>query len=208
MLINKQQYDKLPDNLKKYFISEIAGINESYEKTFYCPKVSRRERHAGFEQSGILTHAEMLSRMGGYFIDEAGNRTDQQSKNIWCPTTGAVYAHGLSKIYEAWCQTHNKTSVVGNNHPTVKPVALMRYLIQLVTPAGSTVLDPFMGSGSTGMAARELGHTFVGIDLDPAYVSIAQKRIQGWVCTETKKSDQSETTANSSPTDLWADLFE
>jgi site-specific DNA-methyltransferase (adenine-specific) len=68
----------------------------------------------------------------------------------------------------------------------------MRYLIQLVTPANSTVLDPFMGSGSTGMAARELGHTFVGIDLDPAYVEIALKRIEGWV----KPKDSSHSTYN------------
>jgi site-specific DNA-methyltransferase (adenine-specific) len=68
----------------------------------------------------------------------------------------------------------------GNNHPTVKPVALMRYLIKLVTPANSTVLDPFTGSGSTGMAAVELGHTFVGCELDPNYVEIAKTRITAW----------------------------
>ncbi len=67
-----------------------------------------------------------------------------------------------------------------NNHPTVKPVALMRYLIQLVAPDNSVVLDPFTGSGSTGMAAVELGHTFIGCELDPNYVDIATKRITAW----------------------------
>jgi DNA modification methylase len=75
----------------------------------------------------------------------------------------------------------NKYKAVGNNHPTVKPVALMRYLIKLVTPPNSKVLDPFAGSGSTGMAACELGHTFVGCELDPAYVDIAKRRIEGWI---------------------------
>jgi DNA modification methylase len=65
----------------------------------------------------------------------------------------------------------------GNNHPTVKPVALMKYLVRLVTPQGSHVIDPFSGSGSTGMACRELGRTYTGIDLDPRYCEIARKRI-------------------------------
>ena len=69
---------------------------------------------------------------------------------------------------------------VGNNHPTVKPIALMKYLIRLITPPGGTVLDPFNGSGSTGCAAVELGHEYIGCELDPAYVEIAKKRIDAW----------------------------
>jgi site-specific DNA-methyltransferase (adenine-specific) len=64
-----------------------------------------------------------------------------------------------------------------NHHPTVKPLALMRYLVRLVTPKGGKVLDPFMGSGSTGCAAVLEGFDFVGIDITPEYVAIAQKRI-------------------------------
>ncbi len=69
----------------------------------------------------------------------------------------------------------------GNNHPTVKPIELMKYLIKLVTPPGGTVLDPFNGSGSTGCAAVELGHEYIGCELDPAYVEISLKRIAAWV---------------------------
>ena len=65
----------------------------------------------------------------------------------------------------------------GNNHPTVKPIALMSHLCRLVTPPGGTVLDPFMGSGSTGMAAEVEGFDFVGIELDPDYFAIAEQRI-------------------------------
>jgi site-specific DNA-methyltransferase (adenine-specific) len=64
-----------------------------------------------------------------------------------------------------------------NNHPTVKPTALMRYLIRLVTPPGGIVLDPFVGSGSTGKACRLEGFDFVGIELDPHYAEIARLRI-------------------------------
>jgi DNA modification methylase len=64
-----------------------------------------------------------------------------------------------------------------NHHPTVKPIALMRYLIRLVTPPGGTVLDPFMGSGSTGCAAMLEGVDFVGIELSAEYLEIAERRI-------------------------------
>lgn len=64
-----------------------------------------------------------------------------------------------------------------NDHPTVKPVDLMRWLCRLVTPPGGLILDPFVGSGSTGMAALDEGFRFVGIDLDPHYLEIARRRI-------------------------------
>lgn len=70
----------------------------------------------------------------------------------------------------------------GNNHPTVKPVKLMEYLVRLVTPPGGTVLDPFMGSGTTGVAARNLGFQFVGIEYEKAYIEIAKRRIEGTKC--------------------------
>jgi DNA modification methylase len=66
----------------------------------------------------------------------------------------------------------------GNFHPTCKPIALMRYLCRLVTPPSGTVLDPFMGSGSTGIAASQEGFNFVGIELDPDYFAIAEQRIK------------------------------
>ncbi len=66
----------------------------------------------------------------------------------------------------------------GNHHPTVKPTDLMRYLCRLVTPPGGIVLDPFMGSGSTGKAAIIEGFRFIGIEMDEDYMKIAQARIQ------------------------------
>ena len=67
--------------------------------------------------------------------------------------------------------------MVKNIHPTCKPTALMEYLIKLVTPKGGTVLDPFMGSGSTGVAAKQNGYGFIGIDMTPEYIEIAKARI-------------------------------
>lgn len=66
----------------------------------------------------------------------------------------------------------------GNHHPTVKPTDLMAYLCRLVTPPGGTVLDPFMGSGSTGKAAMREGFRFIGCELSQEYMTIARARIE------------------------------
>lgn len=65
----------------------------------------------------------------------------------------------------------------GNDHPTVKPTELMRYLCRLITPPGGTVLDPFAGSGSTGKGAVLEGFRFIGFDLSPEYCAIGNARI-------------------------------
>lgn len=87
-------------------------------------------------------------------------------------------------------QLHEGTSAAGNStgrylpranhHPTVKPIALMRWLCRLVTPVGGKVLDPFMGSGTTGIAAVLEGFDFIGIEREPEYHAIAEARIVFW----------------------------
>jgi len=67
----------------------------------------------------------------------------------------------------------------GNTHPTVKPTDLMAYLCRLVTPVGGIVLDPFMGSGTTGKAALSEGFSFIGIERDPEYYAICESRFDG-----------------------------
>ena len=131
-------------------------------------------------QLQIPTEQSMLDAMDGYYCDNAGNKQQLTGKNIWLPQTGQIYIHGLKEEYRKWCESKGITLNAGNNHPTVKPIELMKYLIKLVTPAGGRVLDPFNGSGSTGCAAVELGYDYTGIELDPAYVAIAERRIAAW----------------------------
>jgi site-specific DNA-methyltransferase (adenine-specific) len=98
---------------------------------------------------------------------------------------------GLEGMEERWIDESRKEGAVGgnnprnrgarsatNHHPTVKPLALMRYLARLTkTPTGGVVLDPFMGSGTTGIACELEGREFIGIEREPEYVEIAEKRI-------------------------------
>ena len=66
----------------------------------------------------------------------------------------------------------------GKVHPTQKPLALMRWCIEMLTSPGATVFDPFMGSGTTGVACVQTGRNFIGIEIDPTYYAIAEKRIK------------------------------
>lgn len=63
-------------------------------------------------------------------------------------------------------------------HPTTKPIELMRWCIELTTKRGDIIFDPFMGSGTTGVACMQLGRNFIGCEIDPAYYAIAEKRIR------------------------------
>ena len=72
-------------------------------------------------------------------------------------------------------RTHNRT--IDNNHPTVKNMELMKYLIKLITPKGGTVYDPFAGSGTTLIASKELGFDSIGVELSKDYCKIIQDRI-------------------------------
>ena len=140
----------------------------------------------------VKTSQGASSEKGRYPSNVIGEVTDYQ-KYFYCPKVGRAERHvgfeppetngkGHTQMYgeeQAVLRNTNNLST-GNNHPTVKPVELMKYLVKLVTPEGGIVLDPFNGSGSTGMACVELGYEYVGCELDPNYVEIATNRIAAW----------------------------
>jgi len=153
------------------FPSNVIGeiLQADYQKYFYCPKVSRRERHVGFD--------EVPDPLANYAQGDVKNHP------LWDPSIGTNVQRLKHKILEhnkTLGQQHQVQGAVGNNHPTVKPIELMKYLIKLITPPGGVVLDPFNGSGSTGCAAVELGFEYIGCELDPVYVEITKKRIEAW----------------------------
>ena len=134
-------------------LDEQSGTEGGASRFFYTAKPSRSEREAGLDGLPVWTSHEVTNR-------------DPNS-------AGAKHARS------------GKTAQgeIRNHHPTVKPCDLMRHLVQLVTPPATEgrrplILDPFMGSGTTGMAAAGLGLDFIGIDLDPAHVQIARARIE------------------------------
>lgn len=116
----------------------------------YIPKPSKAEKNAGLE--------EFDARQ-----TDTSRSPDQKAMD---GGKGNPYNRGVKPVK--------------NYHPTVKPVELMRYLIDLVTPAQGVVLDPFVGSGTTGIAALLEGAKFVGIDLDEGFIDLSRARIEHW----------------------------
>ncbi len=125
--------------------------------------------------------ARVLDEQSG--ISKEPLSVEQVDKSIWgtsSKTFKGVRGHGDSGgasrfFYVAKASRRERGD--GNGHLTVKPIKLMEYLITLITPIDGTVLDPFMGSGSTGVAAKNLGRKFIGIERDADYFEIAKKRI-------------------------------
>lgn len=100
-------------------------------------------------------------------------KTSAADRHEGLPHPGTQFKHG-STMRDA---ENLGSKRGGNNHPTVKPVALMRYLVRLITPTGGHVLDFCCGSGSTGKGAEMDGFDFTGIDIDPANIEISRARI-------------------------------
>jgi site-specific DNA-methyltransferase (adenine-specific) len=129
------------------------------QRTVPVPSADDRVDNTMFKLNSKIHHKREATTLGRFPTNVLGE-IDGYQKYFYCP------------------KVNTKERGDYNNHPTVKPVELMKYLVNLVTPKGGTVLDPFNGSGSTGMACVELNFNYVGIDLDSNYVDISVKRIE------------------------------
>jgi DNA methylase len=135
-----EKYDFTPSNLGRFpshlIVGEGVEINDVPDpaKFFYCPKPSKAETELGLDHLPIKSGGDIVGR-------------EEDSAGIKNPRAGAGRGGGRA-----------------NFHPTKKATALMTYLIRLITPPGGTVLDPFAGSGTTGVAALNAGFSFVGVE--------------------------------------------
>lgn len=120
-------------------------------------------------QSGVLKNGG-ASR---FFYCAKASRKERERGCDALPMGPNIYGAGASSLDGI----SNSKTRRANVHPTVKPISLMRYLVRLVTPPGGTVLDPFTGSGTTGMACAHEGFDFIGCELSPEYAAIAETRI-------------------------------
>lgn len=91
----------------------------------------------------------------------------------WCDSMQSVRMYS-----EQWHGYYRTAKAGGGLHPTQKPVGLMKWCIEKYTNEGDTILDPFMGSGTTGVACVRAGLNFIGIEIDPDYFAIAERRIK------------------------------
>lgn len=142
----------------------------------------------GTEPSGVTNgiYGEFAGRVSSAARNDAGSaarffytaKTSRFDRNDGCEGMPAKELNWSSgEQSPGTFQSPNTDRSATNHHPTVKPTDLMRWLVRLVTPEGGTVLDPFMGSGSTLKAAELEGFSVIGIELDSEYVEIARRRI-------------------------------
>jgi site-specific DNA-methyltransferase (adenine-specific) len=135
-------------------LDQQSGISGTGKKKigknrfFYCPKASKKDRDEGLDGFDLVKPQSLQFANDGSFKENKTSKSGVQNR----------------------LERHN-------NHPTVKPTELMLYLIKLITPIGGTVLDPFMGSGSTGKGAIRGGFDFIGIEREEEYIKIAEARI-------------------------------
>ncbi len=121
---------------------------------------------------------ESKGQQGAVTGKEPSSKTKEVLGEFSGRTPFAVRNDSGSAARFFYCAKANKKDREdGNTHPTVKPTDLMAYLCRLVTPPSGIILDPFMGSGSTGKAAVREGFNFIGIDKEEEYVAIASKRL-------------------------------
>jgi DNA modification methylase len=152
--LNNQDYNKKSDNIN------IGGGNKNCEyndtggasRFFYVPKVGKKERNLG------LDNFEDVEDKGSIGLRTIGGTP--------------LYEKGSSELIN--------TRITKNNHPTVKPINLLTYLVRLITPPNGIVMDCYMGSGSTGIAALLEGFQFIGMEMDEDYFKIAETRINNY----------------------------
>jgi DNA modification methylase len=130
------------------FMPTFEWAPEDVAPFLYCAKPATSERDAGLDGLHVATGGEATAREDG-------------TAGLDSPRAGAGRKGGRR-----------------NTHPTVKPIALMRWLVRLVTPKGGRVLEPFAGSGTTLLAADREGFDVEGIELSPEYAAIARRRIE------------------------------
>jgi hypothetical protein len=186
----------MPSAVQPYCAPDGTEIVPAYACAPDCP-VAALDRQSGerpssgrYGESGSGQPAGMFgmgsTRQQTYF--DKGGASRFFPVLAWDPATDVPFAY-VPKASRAE-RTSNGTVV--NTHSTVKPVKLMEWLCQLVTPPGGTILDPFLGSGTTGVAAIRLGYNFIGCEQEPEYIPIAQARMNHALAEQQRAPEASQ----------------
>jgi len=183
--ITEKQFNEMPSELQELYEKlpnpsrdEVVGLFPNSKSTPFNAKKPNNP-----ETSWKMTSQE-YAPSGGFADNGSASRffycakASKRERNIGCEGLEEQTVNdGREKDIDNAFQrgiTPRK-----NTHPTIKPLALMEYLVKLVSREGQVILDPFMGSGTTGMACKKLNREFVGIEMMPEYMEIAKARIDG-----------------------------
>lgn len=166
-------------------IGALAGKSQNEaDRTEFVPT----QKYGRFPANLVHDGSQMVLDL---FPQSKGQQGDVVGSEPSRPTDGVCYGEynerqafarrgdsGSAARFFYCAKASKKERGEGNHHPTVKPIALMKWLVKLVTPEGGVVLDPFAGSGTTLVACKELGRSCIGIEREPEYVEIIKRRLE------------------------------
>ncbi len=193
--VDEKLYNKMPDDIKACFQEIPNPARDEVVEEFPDSKAGKYKgkgsksggiwqkstgKPAGVEYGDEGSAARYTYKDKEYQVDGFVKRCKPQAPSNYNDQGSAARFFYCSKASKS---ERNKGLEENNHHPTIKPVALMQYLTRLITPKGGTCLDPYAGSGSTGMACKMEGFDFIGIELEEEYCEIARARIEN---TESK----------------------
>ena len=179
VLAQKPREGTIPENVLKY---KTGGLNIDACRIDFCknddPRVAKNYKHRASSvftpgtpknnKGEVQSLHNKLGRFPANFIHDGSSEVEECFGSS--SASRFFYCAKISKV--------DRNEGCENNHPTVKPTKLMEYLCKLVTPKNGTILDPFMGSGSTGKAAVINGFKFIGMEQDEENFDIAKRRIK------------------------------
>lgn len=186
--INKQVNGRFPANV---ILDEESGciMDEQSGSTGAFAPVKQDKR-----DNNVYGDYEYFGDNGKSFRGDFGGasrffycaKASKSERNKGCEMLDEKFMNGLDKMGGEKCgmktgSGNPRLGVNSNNHPTVKPIKLMEYLVKLVTKEDALVLDPFLGSGTTAIACLKLQRRFIGIEKNQEYINIAQARIKPYL---------------------------
>lgn len=162
------------DEVAAELLDEQSGILKSGSMK---PTLTKAIGYRGTKSGGYIAQQESSSGGASRFFYVAKASKRERNAGLEGEVKQKQGARPNSADSTGKFPDHDHRPTGGNNHPTVKPIKLMEYLVKLITPPSGVCLDPFMGSGSTGVACKNLNIDFIGIELSEEYFEIAEKRI-------------------------------
>ena len=158
-----------------------GGLENDNERTTFTPKQTNGRFPANVIHDGSEEVLELFpdNVKGGTWNNTKGARHfENNGKPTEYTNKGSDNSVGSAARFFYCAKASKSEKGKDNPHPTVKPLELMKYLIKMVAPKGALVFDPFMGSGSTGVAAIQIGRNFFGVEKEEEYFNYAKKRIE------------------------------
>jgi site-specific DNA-methyltransferase (adenine-specific) len=184
-------------------LDEQSGISKSNPRTT-CERRTNSTHEYGFKSDAYSPHSDTGGASRFFYVAKASKA--ERNKGLEGFDTKQTIGGGGTYNEEAGAKYGSIKAEGKNFHPTVKPIKLMQYLIKMITPPNGIVLDPFCGSGTTGVACKLEGFQFVGMEQDPDYSKIAEGRIKNYK-EEKEKTPKNKPKEDKQPINTQTTLF-